>query len=92
MRREKCQKREKVRWTVSEGAHTGQSLQLPGGRVSVLFQAVCKTSMTRPVGGHPVCIVSLIIRTVYLCHASALKMGDGNFSETYCVTSCPRRV
>jgi len=37
VRREWCQKRGKVRWTLLEGTDEGQSLELPGERVSVLF-------------------------------------------------------
>jgi len=78
VRQERCQKRGKVEWTLLDGADEGRSLGLTGGRVSVLF--ICKTSMTGPVDGHPVSIVSTI-RSVYLCHASALKMGGRNFPK-----------
>ena len=45
-----------------------------------LYCFSCKTSMTGPVDGRPVSIVSTI-RSVYLCHASALKMGGRNFPK-----------
>jgi hypothetical protein len=54
-----------------------------------LYCISCRTSMTGPVDGHPVSIVSTI-RSVSLSRFCP-EDGRSQFSETYCTTSCPPR-
>jgi len=64
-----------VRWTFWKALMRNSHWDFPDEGFLYCFSY--KTSMTCLVGGHPV----NIIRSVYLCHVSALKMGGRNIPK-----------
>lgn len=69
VRRERCQKRGKVRWTLLEGADEGHWLGLPGGRVFCIVLVV----------RHPWLARSVDILSVTYCQCISIRFcpGDG---------------